>query len=170
MAHDFTYKMSDWATSGEKAAPSATLKSTGFTGGMKPPASVFNYQWDRTAKAVTELQEYSSSLSDEITSSTETLENKITTSVSGTKSVSETVTLISSSWSDGKYTYSNAAITTTNPIEMIPNKDITSDQLKALQKANIIGGTQKAGSIELVAMGTVPTISIPVDFIIRRDL
>lgn len=58
MAHTFEHKLDAWATNGTKSAPSSTLKSTGFVGGMKPPASVFNYQWDKIAKAITELQQY----------------------------------------------------------------------------------------------------------------
>lgn len=58
MAHTFEHTLDAWATNGTKSAPSSTLKSTGFTGGMKPPASVFNYQWDKIAKAISELQQY----------------------------------------------------------------------------------------------------------------
>ena len=58
MAHTFEHTLDEWAKNGTKSAPSSTLKSTGFTGGMKPPASVFNYQWDKIAKAINELQQY----------------------------------------------------------------------------------------------------------------
>lgn len=58
MAHTFEHTLDEWAKNGTKSAPSSTLKSTGFVGGMKPPASVFNYQWDKIAKAITELQQY----------------------------------------------------------------------------------------------------------------
>lgn len=58
MAHTFEHTLDEWATNGTKSAPSSTLKSTGFVGGMKPPASVFNYQWDKIAKAISELQQY----------------------------------------------------------------------------------------------------------------
>lgn len=52
----FNYTFAEWAPSGVKSAPSEALQETGFAGGMKPPASVFNYQWDKTGKAITELQ------------------------------------------------------------------------------------------------------------------
>ena len=42
--------------------------------------------------------------------------------------------------------------------------------MEALSGAMIVGGTQAAGSIQLVALGDVPTIDIPVTIIIRRDL
>lgn len=58
MAHTFEHTLDEWAKNGTKSAPSSTLKSTGFVGGMKPPASVFNYQWDKIAKAISELQQY----------------------------------------------------------------------------------------------------------------
>ena len=74
-----------------------------------------------------------------------------------------------SNWTE-TVTYSNNAITATSPIELLPGTDISAEQLKALQAANIIGGAQSAGQIELKVMGTVPTIEIPVQFIIRGDL
>lgn len=52
----FTNIFTEWAKNGTKVAPTSTLESTGFTGGMKPPASVFNYMWDKIGKAITELQ------------------------------------------------------------------------------------------------------------------
>lgn len=53
----FEHTFAEWAPNGVKSAPSESLQETGFIGGMKPPASVFNYQWDKTGKAITELQE-----------------------------------------------------------------------------------------------------------------
>lgn len=85
------------------------------------------------------------------------------------KSTSVSVTLTSTNWSSGVYTYSNSAITATNIIELYPASTITSTQFEALQSANIIGGTQSAGSIQLKAMGDVPTIDIPIVLVIRQD-
>lgn len=83
------------------------------------------------------------------------------------------LTLYASSWSTAKkYTVSNANITATSAVELLPreNNGITQEQLEALSGAMIVGGTQAAGSIQLVALGNVPTIDIPVTVIIRRDL
>lgn len=75
-------------------------------------------------------------------------------------------TITSSMWGS-TVTISNALITATNSVAMIPGKNITNEQLKALQKANIQDcGTQSAGSITLKVFGTVPTIDIPVRLII----
>lgn len=82
-------------------------------------------------------------------------------------------TLYASSWSTAKkYTVSNANITATSAVELLPreNNGITQAQLEALSGAMIVGGTQAAGSIQLVALGEVPTTDIPVTLIIRRDL
>ena len=82
-------------------------------------------------------------------------------------------TLYASSWSTAKkYTVSNANITATSAVELLPreNNGITQAQMEALSGAMIVGGTQAAGSIQLVALGDVPTIDIPVTIIIRRDL
>ena len=83
------------------------------------------------------------------------------------------LTLYASSWSAAKkYTVSNANITATSAVELLPreNNGITQAQLEALSGAMIVGGTQAAGSIQLVALGDKPTTDIPVTLIIRRDL
>lgn len=82
-------------------------------------------------------------------------------------------TLYASSWSTAKkYTVSNANITAASAVELLPreNNGITQAQLEALSGAMIVGGTQAAGSIQLVALGDKPTTDIPVTLIIRRDL
>ena len=83
------------------------------------------------------------------------------------------VTLSASGWStEKKYTVSNSNITATSAVELLPreNNGITQAQLEALSGAMIVGGTQAAGSIQLVALGDKPTTDIPVTLIIRRDL
>lgn len=85
------------------------------------------------------------------------------------KSTSVSITLTSTNWSSGIYTYTNSAITATNIIELYPASTITSTQFEALQSANIIGGTQSADSIQLKAMGDAPTINIPIVLTIRQD-
>lgn len=82
-------------------------------------------------------------------------------------------TLSASGWStEKKYTVSNANITATSAVELLPreNNGITQAQMEALSGAMIVGGTQAAGSIQLVALGDKPTTDIPVTIIIRRDL
>lgn len=152
MPHEFVHKMEEWAKEGIKAEPSDNLKNSGFTAGMVPPAYVFNYQWNKWGNAIAELQEYSSS------------------SIDALKSVSEIVTIGTSQWVNNIYTYSNDEITATCPVELLPAENITAEEFKALQRANIIGGTQTDGSVQLKVMGTVPSVAIPVKFIIRRDM
>ena len=82
-------------------------------------------------------------------------------------------TLSASGWStEKKYTVSNANITATSAVELLPreNNGITQAQMEALSGAMIVGGAQAAGSIQLVALGDKPTTDIPVTLIIRRDL
>lgn len=82
-------------------------------------------------------------------------------------------TLSASGWSAAKkYTLSNSNITATSAVELLPreNNGITQAQMEALSGAMIVGGTQAAGSIQLVALGDVPTIDIPITIIVRRDL
>ena len=89
------------------------------------------------------------------------------------KSTKVNTTLSASEWSAAKkYTLSNSNITATSAVELLPreNNGITQTQLEALSGAMIVGGTQAAGSIQLVALGDKPTVDIPVTIIIRRDL
>lgn len=89
------------------------------------------------------------------------------------RSTKVNTTLYASSWTTAKrYTVSNANITATSAVELLPreNSGITQAQLEALSGAMIVGGTQAAGSIQLVALGDKPTTDIPVTLIIRRDL
>ena len=81
--------------------------------------------------------------------------------------------LSKSGWSNSIYTLTNSAITATSPVEIQPRNayaSLTSAQVEAFISAMIVGGTQAAGSIQLKAMGDVPTIDIPVTVIIRGDL
>ena len=80
------------------------------------------------------------------------------------------ITLSASSWSSGSYTISDALITATSNQEILPAVGITLDQLKALQKAMLVDGGQSAGSITLTALGTVPTIDIPIRVIFRGTI
>ena len=89
------------------------------------------------------------------------------------RSTKVNTTLFASGWSTAKkYTLSNSNITATSAVELLPreNNGITQAQLEALSGAMIVGGTQAAGSIQLVALGDKPTTDIPVTLIIRRDL
>ena len=87
-----------------------------------------------------------------------------------TPSVTKSITLKAASWSNGSYTISDSLITASSNQEIIPAIGITADQLKALQKAMIIDGGQSAGRLTLTALGTVPTIDIPIRVIFRGTI
>ena len=70
---------------------------------------------------------------------------------------------------DGKYRLAYPLITSTSIVEMIPRTTITKEGLLALQKANLVGIGQGEGYIDFQAFGTIPTVAIPVTFIIRGD-
>lgn len=54
MALNFDNEIPEWKNEGTE--PSDNLKETGFTGGYKPPATVFNWFWNKVQKCITELQ------------------------------------------------------------------------------------------------------------------
>ena len=96
--------------------------------------------------------------------------SKLATPVA-TKSVVVETTLEAANWSEALYVWSNSGIVSANQvIEMSPGKTITLEQLEALQGANVIGTDQAVGSLTLKAFGDVPTVDIPVTFLLRGDV
>lgn len=87
-----------------------------------------------------------------------------------TPSVTKSITLTAASWSSGSYTISDSLITASSNQEVLPAIGITADQLKALQKAMLVDGGQVVGSLTLTALGTVPTIDIPIRVIFRGTI
>lgn len=77
-----------------------------------------------------------------------------------------TATLLAASWTGSEapfvYTLAIAGVTATSYQELLPAVNITAEQLKALQAANITDGGQAAGSMTLKAYGKVPTVDIPI--------
>ncbi len=78
------------------------------------------------------------------------------------------VTLTASRWSNGEYTISNSNVTADSVIFVYPSKSITADQLKAFGHAKIVGVSQGTVSFKVKAIGTVPTVDIPVTVMIMR--
>ena len=85
------------------------------------------------------------------------------------KTVSSTVevTLTASGWADGVYTLSLNGVTADSNQEILPAVGITTEQLEAMQAANIQDGGQAINTITLKAYGDVPTIDLPIR-VIRR--
>lgn len=54
MALNFDNEIPEWKNAGVE--PSNELRAKGFTGGYKPPATVFNWFWSLVQKCITELQ------------------------------------------------------------------------------------------------------------------
>lgn len=77
-----------------------------------------------------------------------------------------TATLLASGWTGSEapfvYTLAIAGVTATSYQELVPAVNITAEQLKALQAANITDGGQASGSMTLKAYGKVPTVDIPI--------
>lgn len=83
------------------------------------------------------------------------------------KSTTVSTTLYAETWNNGSYTITNDLITSTSNQEVIPAVGITADQYNALSAAMIVDGGQSAGSLTLKALGTVPTIDVPIRVIFR---
>lgn len=79
-------------------------------------------------------------------------------------------TILANNWANGSYTWNNENIVSdSQTIELIPSQSITTEQLEALQLANIIGTHQGVGSVTFRAFWETPKINIPVVFVIRGD-
>lgn len=90
---------------------------------------------------------------------------------SASKSIVVEDTIAANKWGGGLYTWLNANITSANQmIELLPSSTITANQLEALQAANIVGTQQAVGSVTFKAYGVIPTVDIPVIFVIRGDV
>ena len=90
---------------------------------------------------------------------------------SGAKSIVVEDTLLATKWGGNIYTWVNENITSADQIiELLPSETITLEQLEALQGANIVGTAQEVGNVTFKAYGDVPTINIPVVFIVRGDV
>lgn len=96
-----------------------------------------------------------------------TLGDSISTLNTEMTSTVKTVTLAVASWTSGSYTITDDLITETSNQEVIPAMGITPDQYSALCAAQIVDGGQTTGSLTLKALGTVPTIDIPIRIIYR---
>lgn len=90
------------------------------------------------------------------------------------KSTTKSFTLIAANWYKYEdhwlYIISDSLITATSNQELIPDDNITPDQLKALQKANLIADYQASGEIHLRVFGSTPTIDIPIKIIFRGSI
>lgn len=138
--------------------PPAEQKEKGFSPGYKPPAAYFNWFWNTSGVCITELQQGFNEL-----------EEKIPQDIPG-KSVAINHTMVATGWSDGTYTFTDERILADSYVEFAPQNTTTAEQITAIQKANIICKVQAAGSLTLQALGEVPSIDVPVVFIIRGDL
>lgn len=85
------------------------------------------------------------------------------------KSVEVEYTLLSDGWVGDTYTISLEGITMTSNQEVLPAKTITSEQLEAIQKANIVDAGQSVDNMTLKAYGDVPSVNIPIRVIMRGD-
>lgn len=83
------------------------------------------------------------------------------------KSTAVSTTLYAETWRDRSYTITNDLITSTSNQEIVTAVGITAEQYNALGAAMIVDGGQSAGSLTLKALGTVPTIDIPIRVIYR---
>lgn len=77
-----------------------------------------------------------------------------------------TATLLASGWTGSEapfvYTLAIAGVTATSYQELVPAVNITAEQLKALQAANITDAGQAVGTMTLKAYGKKPAVDIPI--------
>jgi hypothetical protein len=79
---------------------------------------------------------------------------------------STSISLAAANWTGSAapytYTVTNSSLKATGDYTVCPQSSITVEQLNAAAAAMIVGGTQSAGSLTLIAKGVKPTVAIPV--------
>lgn len=75
--------------------------------------------------------------------------------------------LYADGWNGNVYNMTVNGVTESSVQDISFGKNITKEEMKAAQKANIVDGGQSANTIVLIAYGTVPTIDIPVRVLIK---
>lgn len=102
------------------------------------------------------------------------MERRIADGFDGVKSTIIGGTLVANDWvgAAAPFTYSLEVegVTATSNQEILPAVGITTEQLEALQGANIVDGGQGVGYMILVAHGDKPTIDIPIRIVLRGDI
>ena len=89
------------------------------------------------------------------------------------KSTIVSATLSTANWTGDSapysYTLSVDGVTATSNQEILPALDVMSEQIEALQAANIVDAGQEDGVIILRAFGDKPSIDLPIRVIRRGD-
>lgn len=102
----------------------------------------------------------------------DTIKGAVATNTAKLVTTTKSFTLSASGWhaSGGWYVYNifDSLVTATSNQEVIPSSSISREQLKALQKASLVG-SQENGKMFLWVYGTVPTIDIPIVVIFRGE-
>ena len=80
----------------------------------------------------------------------------------------KTVTLSAANWSTNNYTINDSDIKADSDIYLNVPSNVTQQQYDALAYANIVPVSQTAGNVYIKALGTVPTIDIPIEMVIRN--
>ena len=147
------------ATSASGAATTAAQASTDAAAAASSATSAYN----AAAAAQKSADDATAAVTTEQTRA-EAAEKKITDSIPSTI---VSTTLYAATWNGGTYTITNDLITSTSNQEIIPAVGLTKDQYKAMRTAQLVDGGQTTGSLTLKALGTVPTIDIPIRIIYR---
>ena len=149
------------ATSASGAATTASQASTDAAAAASSATSAYN----AAAAAQKSADDAMEAVTTEQTRA-EAAEKKIADDM---KSTTISTTLYAETWNNGTYTITNDLITSTSNQEVVPAVGITAEQYKALGAAMIVDGGQSTGSMTLKALGTVPTVNIPIRIIYRGE-
>lgn len=76
------------------------------------------------------------------------------------------ITLASSSWSEGKYTLTTLPLNANSTIFFDVPVGTTAENFNAIQKAKIVAASQSMETLVLQAMGTVPTIDTQITLVV----
>ena len=149
------------ATSASGAATTAAQASTDAAAAASSATSAYN--------AAASAQQSADTAAAAVTTEQTRAEAAEKTLADKMKSTTVTTTLYAETWNGGTYTITNDLITSTSNQEIIPAVEITAEQYKAMGAAMIVDNGQTTGSMTFKALGTVPTIDIPIRIIYRGE-
>ena len=99
-----------------------------------------------------------------------TLPSATSSANGGMKMSTKATHTLSTTWTSSLQTVVVTGATSTNVIEVFPSTAMTETQMTAYAGALFIVSAQTTNSITLKCLGAVPTITLPIQTIVRRDL
>lgn len=112
--------------------------------------------------------QYDNSLSGLTATNVQDALTEIAEMITVTSTHTKIITLYSANWSNGNYTIDDVNIKPDSDIYLNVPNTVTQQQYDAIAYANIVSISQTTGHAYIKALGTTPSIDVPIEMIIRN--